>query len=95
VLDRVLRRFRELILVGDYVMSVHAQEEMEDDGLTVLDIESCILTGAIVERQRDRRTGEWKYVVQGKSLSGEECVVVGKLAPGGKCGLLTVYVLKG
>jgi len=34
-------------------MTLHAVEEMEDDRLTVLDVEHAILTGKIVERQPD------------------------------------------
>jgi len=51
-------------------MTTHADEEADEDGLSVLDIESVILTGAIVERQRDRETHEWKYVLRGQTLEG-------------------------
>ncbi len=44
-------------------MTVHGVEEMEADGLTVFDIERSILTGEIVGRQKDRVTGEPKYLV--------------------------------
>ena len=89
--DRVLHRFRQLVQSGRYVMTIHAHEEMEDDGFTVFDVENGLLTGAIVERQRDRTTGEWKYLVEGKTLAGEDCVVVGKITPTGKLAILTVY----
>lgn len=93
--DRLLHRFRAFIESGDYATSVHAREEMGDDGLTDLDVESCVLTGTIVERQKDRRTGEWKYVIEGWSLAGEKCVVVGKLTLTGKLGVLTVFMVDG
>lgn len=35
-------------------MTLHAEEEMSDDGLTIYDIEHCILTGKIIERQKNR-----------------------------------------
>ena len=41
-------------------MTIHAGDEMEDDGLTVFDVEECVLSGIVVERQRDETTGEWK-----------------------------------
>ena len=50
--DRILRRMRELVRTSQYVMTLHAEEEMEADGLSAFDIERCILTGRIVERQR-------------------------------------------
>ena len=55
---RVLKRMRGLVRRGRYVMTTHADEEADEDDLSVLDIESLILTGAIVERQEDRETHE-------------------------------------
>ena len=39
---------------GECVVTAYALDAMEDDALTVFDLERCVLTGAIVERQRDR-----------------------------------------
>ena len=61
--ERILQRFRDRIRSLDYVVTLHAEEEMDEDGLSVFDLESAVLTGEIVERQRDRQTREWKYVV--------------------------------
>jgi hypothetical protein len=61
----VLRQFRARIRARRYVVTVHADEEMDEDGLTVFDVESAVLTGGIIEQQRDRKTGERKYVVRG------------------------------
>jgi hypothetical protein len=91
VFDRVFRRFREKIRRRDYVMTVHAEEEMDDDGLTVLDVESAVLTGRITERQRDSRTREWKYVVVGSSVDGDPVGVACKLSPTGRLVILTTY----
>ena len=93
--DRVLRRFRDLVQAGRYLMTVHAVDEMEDDRFTVFDVESCVLTGRIIERQRDARTSEWKYRIRGESLAGDACEVIGKLTPTNKVAILTVYALKG
>jgi hypothetical protein len=35
---------------------VHAAEELEDDNLTILDLENIILTGRIIARQRDSQS---------------------------------------
>lgn len=83
---------REKIHAGRYVMALHAEEEMDQDRLTVFDVECAILTGEIVERQRDRTTGEWKYLVKGKSLAEERIVVVAKLSLTGKLFIITVYL---
>lgn len=74
-------------------MTVHGHEEMEADRLTVFDVEHCILTGEIVKRQKDRGTAEWKYLVDGKTLSGQNAVVVCKVGPTGKLVVITVYLL--
>ncbi len=58
--DRVLKRMREKIRTRQYVMTVQAEEEMDEDGFTIFDVERGILTGEIVERQKDHDTGEWK-----------------------------------
>jgi hypothetical protein len=55
-------------------------------------VEQAILTGRIVERQKDVETGEWKYLVKGKSAEGHEVVAVSKLSPTGKLIIITVYV---
>jgi len=93
VFDRELRGFRESVRLGEYVITSHGLDEMEDDELSVLDLESCVFTGSIVERQRDRRTREWKYVVEGRALNGDGVAVVAKRLAGGKMGVLTVYRL--
>lgn len=75
-------------------MTIHANEEMEADRLTVFDIEHCILTGEIAKRQRDHHAGEWKYLVRGRTLSGDGAMVVSKIRPTGKLVIITVYRLK-
>lgn len=72
-------------------MTVHAEEEMDDDRLSIYDVESAILTGRIVERQRDRRTREWKYVINGRGTDGTRVGVVAKLSPSGPLVILTTY----
>ena len=63
--DRILKRMRDLVRASEYVLTVHGADEIEADGLSVFDVEHCILTGKIVKRQRDRVTGGWKYSVKG------------------------------
>lgn len=70
MLERLLKRMREKIRARQYVMTVHAEEEMDEDGLSIFDVERCILTGEIIARQKDHETDEWKYLVKGRSLTG-------------------------
>lgn len=73
-------------------MTLHAEEEMDQDGLSIGDVERAILTGEILERQRNGLTGEWKYRVRGQTLAGDEMEVIAKLGPTGKVVMITVYV---
>ena len=70
--DRILKEMRDKIRRREYIMSIHAEEEMNDDDLSIFDVEACILTGKILERQKDKVTAEWKYRINGQSLSGGE-----------------------
>lgn len=89
--ERILRRFRERIRATQFVVTLHAVEELEDEGLSVLDVEHAILTGKITHRQRDADTGEWKYLLSGGTLSHDDVVVVAKLSPTDKLVIITVY----
>ena len=51
-------------------MTIHADEEMDDDNLMLDDIEQAILTGEILERQKDQATAERKYRIGGYSTVG-------------------------
>jgi hypothetical protein len=83
---------REKIRTRQYVMSTYAEEEMDHDNLTIFDVEHALLTGRIIERQKDQETGEWKYLVRGQSLTGAPIVAAAKLSFTGKLVILTVYV---
>jgi hypothetical protein len=82
---------RDKILQRQYVMTLHAEEEMDDDGLTIYDIERAVLTGRILERQKDADTAEWKYRLCGETVEGNEVEVVTRLSPTGKLVIITVY----
>jgi len=74
------------------VISLHADDEMDDDDICVFDAEHAILTGTIIERQKDRETSEWKYLIRGRTLDGERgIVIVVKITPTGKAIWLTAY----
>jgi uncharacterized DUF497 family protein len=92
VYNRILRQMREKVRTRQYVMTLHAEEEMDEDGLTIFDVERGILTGEIIERQKDHDTGEWKYLIQGQSVVGKQIVVVSKLSPTEKLVIITVYL---
>jgi hypothetical protein len=89
--ERILNRMRENVRTLQYVMTLHAEEEMSGDDLSIFDVEQAILTGQIIERQKDAETGEWKYLVRGKSVEGGDVVAVSRLSSTGKLIIITVY----
>ena len=91
--QRILKQMRDKVRTRQYVMTVHAEEEMSDDELTIFDVERCILTGEIFERQKDAETGEWKYLIKGQTIAGGDIIVVTKMSLTGKMVIITVYRL--
>ena len=89
--ERILFQMREKIRTRQYVMTIHAEEEMDEDRMTIFDVESIVLSGSIVERQKDSSTGEWKYLVKGETLSESSAIVVTRLSPTGKLVFVTVF----
>lgn len=91
---RILRLFRDKIRSRMYVMTRHARKEMNDDALTIYDVEHGILKGKIIERQHDRLTAEYKYRISGKTLEGGKMEVIAKLSQTGKVIIITVYLVQ-
>ena len=89
--ERILNQLKEKVRTRQYVMTLHANEEMEEDELTIFDVESVVLSGSIIERQKDIVSGEWKYLVKGEALSGKPVITVTKISPTGKMIFVTVY----
>jgi hypothetical protein len=89
--DKILRKIHESIRNSNYIMTLHAEEEMEDDELSIFDIENTILNGKIVEKQKDRLTKEPKYRIKGHSIFNRNVEVIVKINPTGKIVIITVY----
>lgn len=87
-----ISHFRHLIRTLQFFVSTHAAEELEDDNLTILDLENIILTGQITARQRDAKTREVKCVVEGITLSGDSAEAVVKISFSGKLIVITTYL---
>jgi hypothetical protein len=83
---------RDFVRRGLFVMTTHADEEADADGFSVFDVESAILTGKIMERQKHAETGEWKYVILGNAVDGRKVSVVAKFGASGQVlYIITVY----
>ena len=90
--DRTLPRLRDLVRQHRYLVSSHAADELEDDELDILDLESIVLTGEIIERQKDHNTGEAKYVIRGITLANAAGCLVAKFDSIGRAVIITVYL---
>lgn len=84
-------RIREKIRLRQYDMSAHAMEEMAEDLLTILDVEEAILSGQVIQVEKDDPRGT-KYVIVGTALDQQTPVgVVGRFASTGRYLIITVY----
>ena len=90
--SRVLERLRGLIREKRYVITWHATEELEEDGLGLLDATNIVLTGTIVAIQREEDSRERKYVVQGQCLAGEDSCCVVKFGGTGKVVFVSAWL---
>jgi hypothetical protein len=89
--SRELERIRNAILDHQYTLTEHAYEEMEEDGLDVLDVESAILTGEIEQAQTMDPRGT-RYVVIGDATDKQTAVgVVVRFAERDQLLTITVY----
>ena len=89
--DRILKRMQEAIRNRQYIMTLHAEEEMDDDDFSIFDIEHIVFTGKIIDRQKDQITKDWKYLIEGESFSKCLAGVVAKLSITGKLVIITVF----
>jgi hypothetical protein len=87
-----IAQLRHLIRTLSYAVSTHAADVLDDDNLSILYLENVVLTGSIVERQRDRATRETKYVIRGASLEGISGEVVAKIGRSGQLVIITIYL---
>ncbi len=90
--ELILEQMREKVRALDYVMTTHAEEEMDNDQLSIFDVELILLSGQIVERQQDHQTDEWKYVIEGRTEASDVGYVVAKLSLTERLVIITVYL---
>jgi hypothetical protein len=89
---RIIDRLRDKIRAGEYIVPFHAADELDDDKISIFDVENIILTGEIAERQGDAQTREREYVVRGETLDGKAACSVVKIGPTGKVVIITAWV---
>lgn len=86
-----IERIREKVRLRHYDMTAHATEEMGEDDLTVVDVEHAVLTGRVVQIQRNDPRGN-KCLIEGTATDGATAVgVVGRFLGSGRYLIVTVY----
>lgn len=92
--SRELERIRNAILQQRYTLTEHAYDEMDDDDLDVLDVESAVLTGVIdsVLTKDPRGT---RYVVVGAATDqATQIAIVARFVEYDQLLIITVYEIK-
>jgi hypothetical protein len=92
--SRELERIRNAILDHRYVLTEHAYDEMAEDDLDVLDVESAILTGDIMRTfTQDPRGTRFEVLGFGTDQTLRVGVVV-RFVEHDQLLILTVYEIK-
>ncbi len=89
--ESILVELQNYVRTNKYVVTTHAADEMDEDDLSIYDIERAILNGEIVERQKDEERSEWKYLVRGRSIDDHPIIVVTKIGLTDKLIIITVF----
>ena len=88
---KILAQIREHVRLGRYDMTAHAMEEMAEDHLDIIDIESAVMTGTISRTETDDPRGN-RYVVEGVAADDLTPVgVVGRFPNETRYLVITVY----
>jgi len=89
--QRILSRIRQAIRNGEYDMTAHAVEEMAEDRLDFVDVETAILNGKLIKTKRNDPRGA-RYTIHGIGSNGVTPVgTVGRFTGTGRYLLITVY----
>ncbi len=89
-----IERIRKCITEQNYRVSVHAQEEADEDNLTKKDVENIILTGRIVKKFTHDPRGT-RYQIIGRSRDGRTACVICRFLEASKLGIITIFVKEG
>jgi len=90
---RILDRIREAIRNAAYDMTIHAVEEMAEDKLDLIDVETAILNGRLIKTEKDDPQGT-RYTVQGIGADGATPVgTTGRFKETGRYLIITVYAV--
>ncbi len=86
-----LNRIQVAVSDGRYYLTDHANEEMLEDGLDVLDVETSILNGVLKRKDTDDPRGT-VYTIHGEGFDADTKVgTAGRFTASGQYRVITVY----
>ena len=80
---------RRKLASGNYELTQHAKDEMEQDGFVLDDVKQGIYSGQVVRVQRDEKGR--KFTVGGRTADGRAIWTVCRVTPPGRLRIITVY----
>ena len=89
--QRLLERIQAAILSGNYDLTRHAVDEMAEDGLSILDVESAVLNGGITKTETDDPRGPRCIIIGLAEDNKTEVGVVGRFTETGIYLIITIY----
>jgi hypothetical protein len=88
---RVLERIRDAIRERRYDITKHAVDELAEDELDIVDVETSILNGTIIKTEKDDPRGP-HYTVHGIGANGTTPVgSAGRFTEPGRYLIITAY----
>jgi len=91
MVSHTLHSIQDAISHGEYDVTVHAVEEMAEDGLDIFDIECALMGGDLTKTETDDPRGT-KYTIVGKAVDGRTRVgVIGRFKETGIFLIITTY----
>lgn len=89
----MLTRIQAAVAQGEYDVTIHAAEEMAEDGLDIFDVQAAITNGRMAKTEADDPRGI-RYTVVGVTVDARTCVgVVGRFTETGIFLMITVYAV--
>lgn len=86
----VIERIREKIRTRDYYLSLHAAEELAEDGFERTDMENAVLTGFVQKRLTHDPRGT-RYRIEGTAKDGRTMNVICRFSEIDALVVITVY----
>jgi len=88
---RVIDKIRNAVRSGNYDLTYHAVEEMAEDKLVIYDVESAILSGKVIRKEKDDPRGI-KFIINGVGTDQSIPIeVIGRFKETGIFLIITVY----